>query len=219
MALRPSGRLPTINTEPGQRHTSPPPRDVGWPQSLGVQAPAHWRGGQHRSTDHPTYSALSSARARHAKGQKQDPGLRTRPACGPSVRPERNPLNRLNCQVLQSAPKDLELSPSAKGGSRVINVKKALAAAVAGLTLGIAGVAFGVGGTNESGQSGHFNPQTRLARGQTISRTARAHTRGRGVSIQIHARARNGLERGSCCKACLPFRGKYCRNGAWARPS
>jgi hypothetical protein len=101
MALRPSGRLPTINTEPGQRHTSPPPRDVGWPQSLGVQAPAHWRGGQHRSTDHPTYSALSSARARHAKGQKQqDPWptgpsglLRTQPACGPSLRPELNPLN------------------------------------------------------------------------------------------------------------------------------
>ena len=42
----------------------------------------------------------------------------------------------------------------------MLNVKKALAAAVAGLTLGIAGVAFGVGGSNESGQSGHFNPNT-----------------------------------------------------------
>jgi hypothetical protein len=52
-----------------------------------------------------------------------------------------------------------------KGGFRVLNAKKALAAAVAGLTLGITGAAFAVGGPNEAGQSEHFQPQSQPCQG------------------------------------------------------
>jgi hypothetical protein len=47
----------------------------------------------------------------------------------------------------------------------MLKTKKMLAAAVAGATLAVAATAFGFGGPNSSGNSGHFNPNSPPAQG------------------------------------------------------
>jgi hypothetical protein len=47
----------------------------------------------------------------------------------------------------------------------VLKTKKVLAAALAGATLAVAATAFGFGGPNSSGNSGHFNPNSNPAQG------------------------------------------------------
>ena len=47
----------------------------------------------------------------------------------------------------------------------MLKTKKVLAVALAGATLGVAGAAFGFGGPNSAGQSGHFQPQSSPCQG------------------------------------------------------
>ena len=47
----------------------------------------------------------------------------------------------------------------------MLKTKKILAVAAAGFALGIGGTALAVGGPNESGNSGHFNPQSNPCQG------------------------------------------------------